>query len=224
MACTVVRSYLRLFSALFLPAFLLMVPAAAAQTRNTLSVPGVVVDEVGGAIAGARITAHDANGAVVQSTTADPSGAFSLSGLVPGTYTVLVEMNLFSPVTLRLTVPDSGLVAALRAVLKAGGFAESVVVTARRVETRLSETPQKIEVIDATDIERSVAADLTDVLKKNSGVDVVQYTGALSGVGIRGFRPQISGINKRSLLLIDGRPSGVTNLATLLLDPFAGQE
>ena len=103
-------------------------------------------------------------------------------------------------------------------MLKAGGFAESVVVTARRVETRLAETPQKIEVIDATDIERSVAADLTDVLKKNSGVDVVQYTGALSGVGIRGFRPQISGINKRSLLLVDGRPSGVTNLATLLLD------
>ena len=56
------------------------------------------------------------------------------------------------------------------------------------------------------------------MLKKNAGVDVIQYSGALSGIGIRGFRPQISGINKRSLLLIDGRPSGVTNLATLLLD------
>ena len=56
------------------------------------------------------------------------------------------------------------------------------------------------------------------MLKKNAGVDVVQYSGALSGIGIRGFRPQFSGINKRSLLLIDGRPSGVTNLATLLLD------
>jgi vitamin B12 transporter len=218
MACTVIRrSYLQLFSALFLLAFWLSVPAASAQTRNTLSVPGVVVDEVGGAIAGARVTASDINGAVIQTTTADAAGAFSLGGLAPGTYSVLVEMHLFSPITLRVTVPDSGSVSALRAVLKAGGFTESVVVTGRRVETRLSETPQKIEVIDATDIERSVAADLTDVLKKNSGVDVVQYTGALSGVGIRGFRPQISGINKRSLLLIDGRPSGVTNLATLLL-------
>ena len=97
-------------------------------------------------------------------------------------------------------------------------FSESVVVTARRAGTRLSETPQKIEVVDAADIDRSVAADVTDVLKKNSGVDVIQYTGALSGIGIRGFRPQFSGVNKRSLLLIDGRPSGVTNLATLLLD------
>lgn len=218
MACTVIRrSYLRLFSALFVLPFWLIAPAASAQARNTLSVPGVVVDEVGGAIAGARVTVTDANGGIVQTTTADVAGAFSLSGLVPGTYSVLVEMNLFSPLTLRVTVPDSGSVSALRAVLKAGGFAESVVVTARRVGTRLSETPQKIEVIDATDIERSVAADLTDVLKKNSGVDVIQYTGALSGVGIRGFRPQFSGINKRSLLLIDGRPSGVTNLATLLL-------
>jgi len=218
MACTVIRrSYLRLFSALFLLPIWLIAPAASAQTRNTPSVPGVVVDEVGGGIAGARVTVTDADGGVVQTTTADAAGAFSLSDLVPGTYSVLVEMHLFSPLTLRLTVPDSGSVSALRAVLKAGGFAETVVVTARRVGTRLSETPQKIEVIDATDIERSVAADLTDVLKKNSGVDVVQYTGALSGVGIRGFRPQISGINKRSLLLIDGRPSGVTNLATLLL-------
>ena len=86
-------------------------------------------------------------------------------------------MNLFAPVTAerrRCRLPASA--TPVRAVLKAGGFAESVVVTARRVETRLAETPQKIEVIDATDIERSVAADLTDVLKKNAGVDVVQYT------------------------------------------------
>ena len=46
----------------------------------------------------------------------------------------------------------------------------------------------------------------------------MQYSGVLSGIGIRGFRPQTGGINKRSLLLIDGRPSGVTNLATLLVD------
>ena len=116
-------------------------------------------------------------------------------------------------------MPASGPVTPLRVVLKAGGFAESVVVTGaararrawrrRRRRSRSSTPPTS---------NASVAADLTDVLKKNAGVDVVQYTGALSGIGIRGFRPQFSGINKRSLLLIDGRPSGVTNLATLLLD------
>jgi vitamin B12 transporter len=208
----------RLASTLFLLLTWLLASPASAQIRNAVSISGIVVDEVGGTIGGARVTASDENGATVQTTTSDGAGAFSLRGLAPGTYSVLVEINLFAPIAQSVTVLASGSTNPLRVVLTAGGFSENVVVTARRVETRIAETPQKIDVIDSTDIERSVAADLTDVLKKNSGVDVVQYSGALSGIGIRGFRPQTSGINKRSLLLIDGRPSGVTNLATLLLD------
>jgi vitamin B12 transporter len=94
-----------------------------------------------------------------------------------------------------------------------------VIVTARRSQSTLSQTPQKVEVIAQQDIERSVAQDLTDALKKNSSVDVIQYNGILSGIGIRGFRPEFEfAINKRSLLLIDGRPAGSTNLSTVLLD------
>jgi vitamin B12 transporter len=196
----------------------LLVSPASAQLRTTASISGTIVDQVSGAVGGARVTATDSRGMTVQTTTSDAAGVFSLRGLAPGTYSVLIEMNLFAPVAETVTVPASGSASPIRMVLKASGFSEDVVVTARRVETRVRETPQEIDVIDSTDIERSVAADLTDVLKKNSGVDVVQYSGALSGIGIRGFRPQTSGINKRSLLLIDGRPSGVTNLATLLLD------
>lgn len=189
--------------------------AAPARAQQPSTVTGVVVDRADSVIPGARVTATNAGNAIVQATVTDAAGAFSLRGLAPGTYAVLIEVNLFAPHAHTVTVPEA---TPLRVVLEPGGFAESVVVTARRSETRLAETPQRVEVIDAVDIERSVAADLTDLLKKNSGVDVVQYSGALSGIGIRGFRPQVSGINKRSLLLIDGRPSGVTNLATLLLD------
>lgn len=212
------RSCSRPASTLALLLTWLLVSPASAQVRNTGSISGTVVDQVSGAIGGARVTASDASGATVQTTTSDAAGVFSVRGLAPGTYSVLIEMNLFAPVAETVTVPAAGSTSPIRVVLKAGGLSENVVVTARRVETRVRETPQKIDVIDSTDIERSVAADLTDVLKKNAGVDVVQYSGALSGIGIRGFRPQTSGINKRSLLLIDGRPSGVTNLATLLLD------
>jgi len=194
----------------------LLFSAAAAQAQVPLT--GVVVDESGSVIPGARVTIAGADGAVAQTQITDGAGAFAVRGLAPGSYDVLIEMNRFVPATERVVVPSSGLSEGLRIVLKAGGFAETVVVTARRAETRLAEIPQKVEVVDRTDIERSVAADLTDVLKKNAGVDVVQYSGVLSGIGIRGFRPQFSGINKRSLLLIDGRPSGVTNLATMLLD------
>lgn len=91
-----------------------------------------------------------------------------------------------------------------------------VTVTGRRAEASAAETPQKIDVVDKEDIEKTVSHDLTDLLKKNTGVDVIQYPGVLSGVGIRGFRPEFSGINKRSLLLIDGRPAGATNLGTIM--------
>jgi vitamin B12 transporter len=189
---------------------------AAAQIPALLT--GVVVDEAASVIVGARVTVTDSAGTAVQAVVTDNAGVFTVRGLEPGTYTVLVERDLFLPVTEIVTVPAAGSAGPLRIVLAAGGFAETVVVTARRSETRLAEIPQKVEVVDSTDIERSVASDLTDALKKNAGVDVIQYSGVLSGVGIRGFRPQFSGINKRSLLLIDGRPSGVTNLATLRLD------
>jgi len=37
----------------------------------------------------------------------------------------------------------------------------------------------------------------------------------LAGIGMRGFRPEFSGVNQRTLLLIDGRPAGATNLALI---------
>jgi vitamin B12 transporter len=90
-----------------------------------------------------------------------------------------------------------------------------VVVTGTRFETDRNKLPQKIEVITQEDIQLTPAQEFTDLLKKNSSVDIIQYPGLLSGVGIRGFRPQISGINQRALLLVDGRPAGTTNLSTI---------
>lgn len=90
-----------------------------------------------------------------------------------------------------------------------------VVVTSRRVETKLDDTPQRIEVIQSKDIDKTIQNDLTDLLKKNASVDVIQYPGALSGIGIRGFKPEYGGINKHTVTLIDGRPVSGDNLAII---------
>lgn len=95
---------------------------------------------------------------------------------------------------------------------------EGVSVTVTRSEAERAELPRKVDVITATDIERTPATGLAGVLKKRAAVDVIQYPGLLSGVGIRGFRPQFSGINQRTLVLIDGRPAGITNLALIDLN------
>ena len=72
-----------------------------------------------------------------------------------------------------------------------------------------------MDVITRADIERTPQTGVVDVLKKLAAVDVIQYPSLLAGVGIRGFRPQTGGLQQRTLVLLDGRPSGAYNLALL---------
>src|SRR5882724_4119941 len=97
---------------------------------------------------------------------------------------------------------------------------DRLVVTANRNELPVGDVPQRVVVIDAQTIERTGALTVPDTLKKNATLDVIQYPagGGLSGVGIRGFRPEFSGTNQHTLLLLDGRPAGVTSLGNLSLD------
>jgi len=95
---------------------------------------------------------------------------------------------------------------------------EDTVVTATRSEEQISTIPAKVEVINAHEIELTCVQTLTEQLKKNASIGVVEYGSDLAGIGIRGFRPEFSGITKHSLILIDGRPAGATNLATILSD------
>lgn len=120
----------------------------------------------------------------------------TVSGYLPKVVTVLPGMQV-----IELTTSPSEL--------------QDVIITSTRNNMLQRNLPQKTQVITARNIENTVAKDVTDVLKKMAGVDVIQYPNLLSGVGIRGFRPQFSGINQRTLLLIDGRPAGATNLATI---------
>jgi len=93
-----------------------------------------------------------------------------------------------------------------------------VVVTGTRTELKKENVTQNIQVITSKDIEKSNAIDITGILKKSTGVDIIEYPGALSGIGMRGFRPEYSGTRKHTLLLVNGRPAGATNLATLPLN------
>src|ERR1700743_3560217 len=78
---------------------------------------------------------------------------------------------------------------------------DQVVVTASRSQQLRKDVPQKIEVITARDIAATPALDMTDILKKTAAVNVIQYPGLESGVGIRGFRPEFDGLNQHTLLL-----------------------
>jgi len=93
-----------------------------------------------------------------------------------------------------------------------------VVITATRFETKKENIAQKLVLISKEDILMTPSADLTDIVRKMAAVDVIQYPNLSSGIGIRGFRPQFSGLNQRTLLLIEGRPAGVTNFSQINLN------
>ena len=129
--------------------FLVMLVPVYAQGALT----GSVRDELGGAIAGAAVTVRTATGSLVAAGVTDAAGAFSLPALTPGRYEVEAAMPLFASVRLLLDVPQGRDAPPVRLVMAVAGLVESMVVTGRRTEARLSETPQKIEVVDAKDIE-----------------------------------------------------------------------
>ncbi len=95
---------------------------------------------------------------------------------------------------------------------------DEMVVTGTRSKEQVKYLPVKIETIDSKEIEMTTGETITEQLKKNASIGVIEYPGALAGIGIRGFRPEFSGITKHSIILIDGRPAGATNLATILSD------
>ena len=90
-----------------------------------------------------------------------------------------------------------------------------VITTASRYAAPIDSLPRRVEVISRAELDATPSLDLVDVLKKRAGIDVVQYAGLLGGIGIRGFRPQVGSIQQRAMILLDGRPSGVTNVAML---------
>jgi len=90
-----------------------------------------------------------------------------------------------------------------------------VLVTVARDSARASDLPRSIQVIGPREIRSTAADDAAQLLKKTAALDVIEFPGLLAGVGMRGFRPQFSGITHRTLVLIDGRPAGASNLALI---------
>jgi outer membrane receptor protein involved in Fe transport len=95
---------------------------------------------------------------------------------------------------------------------------QEVVVIGTRSPQKTANLTQEIQVISKETIKKMNANDITDVLKQTAGVDVVEYPGLLSGISIRGFRPQNGSLNMKALILIDGRPAASTNLAMIDLN------
>jgi iron complex outermembrane receptor protein len=192
-------------------------PAADARPqtgrRGEGAVTGRVLDESGGAVVGATVLLRTPSG-VDQQTLSGGDGRFSIRAPAPGDLVVIVRAEGFAEA--RQTIAGDAARQDLELVLSPATIAETVTVTAARVEQRTADVPASVNVLGREAIARSAAVVADDVLRQIPTFSLFRRTSSLAahptaqGVSLRGVGP--SGVS-RTLVLLDGIPFN---------DPFGG--
>jgi outer membrane receptor protein involved in Fe transport len=165
--------------------------AVSAQAGGRLV--GVVLDQTGAAVPGARLDIScDARRDVV---TASPTGEFEKTALPGGSCRISASADAFETET--LVAGTSG--RPLTIVLRVRTFAQEVVVTpSRGFASRAANVPESISVTSRRDIETRPHQLLPQVLQEEAGVLLQQTTSAQTSPIIRGFTGQ------SNIYLLDG--------------------
>lgn len=98
-----------------------------------------------------------------------------------------------------------------------GDAYERVVVTASRYGQDPLDSPSTISILTADDVRLSGATDITDLLRRVVGVDVMSMAAGQPEISIRGFNREL---NNKVLVLIDGRSVYWDFIGTTQWDSF----
>ena len=137
-----------LFLGVVLFAMCLLASNAALGQINTATLSGVVTDQQGGAVRGARITLTSAVTGSERTVTVDEEGRYTVAGIVPGEYKIRVDggsnFAAYENPSYRLNV---GQTATLDIKLTLGTTSQTVTVTTESapIETTRSESAQTID-------------------------------------------------------------------------------
>ena len=176
-------------------ALMLVMPVVSARAQTTTgSVTGSVGDASGRAIPGATVrVVNEATHASAEAVT-NEQGTYRFDALAPGQYRLDATLEGFDPTARRLQV-DAGQTTAIDVTLTPARFAQSVVVTARRVEEVAQEVPIPVSVVSG---ELVADAGAFNVNRLKEMIPTVQFYST---------NPRNSAINIRGL----GAPFGLTN-------------
>ena len=175
---------------------LAMAVPASAQSGG---VSGVVTDDSGGVLPGATVKVEGQG--IERTVYADSEGRFSLGGLAAGSYRLKATLSGFE--TLERTVEVGGAVADLGTMqLEIAGLGETVVVSASRIESTLTNAPATMSVLTAATLEVSPAQNFGDVLRAVPGVNVTQTSARDIQLS---SRKATGTLETSQLVLLDGR-------------------
>jgi outer membrane receptor protein involved in Fe transport len=185
-----------------------LVPQARAQQFR---VEGVVRDSSGASIAAAQVELHA--GSYSASTTTDSSGAFAFDHVPAASGTIIVNARGFDPLE-KAWSATTGNPAPLEITLVPSAVNQSIIVTATRSQTLLSDVPLSDIQLTRAEVQAIPALTLDDTLRQVPGFSLFRRSSSRTanptaqGVSLRGLGASGS---SRALVLEDGIP---------LNDPF----
>ncbi len=174
----------------------------SAQTA-TGSMIGVVIDSRGAAVSGARVVVLQGNRVAIHECLTSNRGEFAFMNLLAGDYTVSVEKDgMTQPGGAQPVRIETGRVLQGSLVLAVAAIEDSLIVSATRTDTRLSETPSRAYIATGSDLLRAQRVSLFDVLRSSPGIGVTQTgrRGGVTSIFVRG------GESDYTKVLIDGVP------------------
>ena len=177
---------------------------ATGLAQTTGSVTGVVIDSRGSAVSGARVVILQSNRIGVRETVTNERGQFTFRDILTGSYTISVEKDGLTqpggaqPITIEAGRMLQGTVAMVVAAIE-----DSLIISATRTDSRLSESPARAWVAAEGDLQRAQRVGLGDALRASPGVQVVQTArrGGVTSLFVRG------GESDYTKVLIDGVPA-----------------
>jgi outer membrane receptor for ferrienterochelin and colicins len=177
--------------------FLAVAVPTSAQQAGTVS--GTVVDETGGVLPGATVTLSGPGRSKTAVTGSD--GAYRFTGVAGGSYKLTVTLSGFGTAAQDVTVGETA-VEVPRTSLKLAGLGETIVVTASKVESTITNAPATMSVITAETLQSSPSQNFGDLLRSVPGTNVIQ----MSARDINLTSRQSTGtLTTSQLVLLDGR-------------------
>lgn len=200
-----------------------------AQTPDTATLRGVVVDPANAAIVSARITITNESTGLVRTANSDHRGQFTVGGLpIAGSYTVAVAADGFAQGQSSLVHLTGGSTASVVFALKAGGDSSSVTVLGASDDVRTDEPQLGIHLssqqVEQTPIlnRRITALPLLNAANRpaiNQGdIFMNQFLITTNGAGRRQAWFEVDGANSIDMW---GRQTIFTNIPALAVDEMS---
>lgn len=179
-------------ASLFLMFALVAAPASAQQTGE---VTGRVMNtETAAPVSSASVEVRSGSGATLTGVLTDPQGRFRISGLQPGSYSLVVSLVGFLTASQPVAITAGSITAIGDIALEPSAvLLNPVVVSASKRQEKALDAPAHVEVVTSQAIEERPSTSLTDHLKSAPGLTFISQGLNSTNVSARGFNNIFSG-------------------------------